>query len=229
MFERDVQATLDDYLAGKISEAEFLANSRPWPRYERDYRPLVVLARARGWAVRAANVPRPIASLVSKKGLGAIDSLPDGSKGWVAKNFVCAHDAYFDRFAHAMTGHSGGGDPAPAADPAEMLATTNRFYEAQCVKDETMAESIANVFGRGVPGFSAPADPEPIVVHITGSFHSDYRQGTVDRTLRRRPDLRCIVITSVPSAHPAAEPISDAGARADYVIFTKKIGDATGK
>src|ERR1035437_8259771 len=46
MFERDVQPSLDDYLAGRSTEGDFLARSRPWPRYRADYRPLVEFARA---------------------------------------------------------------------------------------------------------------------------------------------------------------------------------------
>ena len=41
MFERDAQPSLDDYLAGRMSEPEFLKVSRPWPNYATDYRPLV--------------------------------------------------------------------------------------------------------------------------------------------------------------------------------------------
>ena len=48
MFERDVQGVLDDYLAGRITEADFLARSRPWPRYATHYRGLVDLAKSRG-------------------------------------------------------------------------------------------------------------------------------------------------------------------------------------
>src|SRR3954471_18599118 len=36
MFERDVQPALDRYLAGTISEEEFLKDARPWPRYATD-------------------------------------------------------------------------------------------------------------------------------------------------------------------------------------------------
>jgi uncharacterized iron-regulated protein len=64
MFERDVQPNVDAYLAGTISDSAFQAMSRPWPRYTSDYRPLVEYARARGWRVVAANVPRrwPVSS-----------------------------------------------------------------------------------------------------------------------------------------------------------------------
>ena len=85
MFERDVQPMLDDYLAGRMSEADFLAKSRPWDRYATDYRALVMLARARGWPVIASNVPRPIASAVSRKGLAALDTLPPTSRAWAAR------------------------------------------------------------------------------------------------------------------------------------------------
>lgn len=69
MFERDVQGRLDQLRAGTLPEAEFLASSRPWPRYATDYKPLVDLALERKWPVIAANIPRPIASEISKAGL----------------------------------------------------------------------------------------------------------------------------------------------------------------
>ena len=63
MFEKDVQASLDAYLAGRMTEMEFLKVSRPWPNYERDYRHLVEFAKKKGLPVLAANVPRRAASL----------------------------------------------------------------------------------------------------------------------------------------------------------------------
>src|ERR1019366_2908440 len=62
MFERDVQAPLDSYLAGRSTEGDFLATSRPWPRYAADYRPLVEFARAWKLPVVASDVPRRLAS-----------------------------------------------------------------------------------------------------------------------------------------------------------------------
>ncbi len=75
MFERDVQPVVDEYLAGAIGHEEFLARSRPWSAYMTDYHPLVELAKARGWPVVAANVPRPLASAVGRVGLAALDTL----------------------------------------------------------------------------------------------------------------------------------------------------------
>src|SRR5512136_710582 len=64
MFERDVQDILDAYLKGGISEDQFLEQSRPWPNYQDDYRPLIELAKTRGIPVIAANVPRRAAAAV---------------------------------------------------------------------------------------------------------------------------------------------------------------------
>ena len=47
MFDRDVQDPLEHFLMGHLSEAEFLAAARPWPRYATDYKPLMDFAGAR--------------------------------------------------------------------------------------------------------------------------------------------------------------------------------------
>jgi uncharacterized iron-regulated protein len=214
MFERDVQPMLDDYLAGRMSETEFLAKARPWDRYVTDYRPLVVLARARGWPVIASNIPRPIASAVSRQGLAVLDTLPAAPRSWVARDISCPHDAYYARFAEEMKGHSAGGGPPTASDPAQMQAMTDRFYEAQCVKDETMGESIARALAR--------AGDDAIVVHVDGAFHSDFREGTVARTLRRSPTIHSLVITAIPTSDPSNASIDDNVRRADYLIFTRR-------
>ncbi|MES2179418.1 MAG: ChaN family lipoprotein [Gemmatimonadota bacterium] len=214
MFERDVQSMVDSYLAGRMSEAEFLAASRPWPQYATDYRPLVVLARARGWPVIAANVPRSIASAVSRKGLSALDTMPAATRAHAAKELACPHDRYYDLFAEQMKGHSAGGVAASASSDTATTAMTDRFYEAQCVKDETMGESIANALVAGGAG--------AIVVHFDGAFHSDYALGTAERARRRAPAAKSIVITAVPVADVATAAPGEQGRRADYLIFTKK-------
>jgi uncharacterized iron-regulated protein len=203
MFERDVQPVLDDYLAGRMSEADFLAKSRPWDRYATDYRPLVVLARARGWPVVAANVPRPIASAVGRKGLAALDSLPPASRAHAARDNNCLHDRYYDLFVEQMQGHT-----------MPDTGMVGRFYAAQCVKDETMGESVANALAR--------AGGDAIVVHFDGSFHSDNGLGTVARALRRAPNAKHVIITAVPVADPVSAKTAEYAQRADFVIFTQK-------
>src|SRR6185503_19569543 len=75
MFERDVQASLDQYAAGTMTEEQFLKEARPWPRYATDYRPIVEYAKANKLPVVASNVPRRVAAEVGKAGLSAVASL----------------------------------------------------------------------------------------------------------------------------------------------------------
>jgi uncharacterized iron-regulated protein len=213
MFERDVQRVIDDYLAGRLSEADFLARSRPWDRYATDYRRLVELAKERRWPVVAANVPRPLASAIGRKGLAALDTLTPSERTVAARENVCPRDDYHARFLESMQSHSTGA-PAAGASMALPPAMAERFYLAQCVKDETMAESIVNA------RLAAPRGA--IVLHYDGAFHSDYAQGTVARVKRRQPGWVLAVVTALPVADPAAMPIAPQSGKADLVIFTRR-------
>ena len=209
MFERDVQGTLDTYLSGSSAEDEFLKISRPWPRYGSDYRPLLEFARAHHWPVVAANVPRRIAADVAKAGKPAVDALSTGDRPLAAADLQCPHDAYFDRFAEQMGGHQGS-----SGSQASVDASTERYYLAQCIKDETMAESIAAAFGKldGKPG---------VVVHITGSFHSDYGEGTAERVRRRLAGRRVATVSMIPvESLDALAPAAADMKRADYLVYT---------
>lgn len=212
MFERDVQAALDEYLADRITEEEFLKQSRPWPRYQTDYRPLVEFAKARGWTVVAGNVPRPMATAISKTGLGHLQSLPPEQRAHAARDLQCPFDDYFDRFDETMSAHPMPGDENRSA--AERRETTERYYYAQCLKDETMAESIAAAYTR-------VADARPLVIHFNGAFHSDFGHGAASRTARRLRAARVKVVTLVPVPDlDRIKPTRDDRRRADYLVFT---------
>lgn len=204
MFERDTQGGLDTYLSGGIAEDEFLKSSRPWPRYATDYRILVEMAKANGWPMIAANVPRRYASSVAKTGLTALDTLSPTERSWVAADLRCPRDAYFDRFAASMSGHEGAGD-------AQQM-TTERYYFSQCVKDETMAEAIATGFDQY---------NRKLVVHVNGAFHSDFGQGTAERVRRRLNGRRVAVVSVLPVKDlDALAPAGEDLARADYLVYT---------
>ena len=210
MFERDTQASLDAYLAGTLEEAAFLENSRPWAKYQTDYRPLVEIARERKWPVIASNVPRPLASGVAKTGLASLQALGAGQRPWLTADLQCPKDAYFDRFAQTMSGHPAGEGPEAAAKQSAMV---ERYYFAQCLKDEVMGESIARV-AKG-PGEG------PLLVHYNGAFHSDFAQGAAERAKRRLPGSRIAVISMLPV--PSLDGLAPAGddlKRADYLVYT---------
>jgi uncharacterized iron-regulated protein len=210
MFERDVQSSLDAYLAGTMDEQTFLKGSRPWPRYATDYRELVEMARARNWRVIASNVPRRLAADVSKGGQTTLTKLTFEEPGLVAHAVQCPLDKYYERFAETMGAH-----PGPGADQKseeEKRATTERYYLAQCLKDETMAESIASAFElqSGRPG---------TIVHYNGSFHTDFGTGV----RRRLPGRRVAIVSMMPvedidTITPDAEDLQ----RAEYLVYTVK-------
>jgi uncharacterized iron-regulated protein len=214
MFERDVQPVLDDYLAGRINETDFLARSRPWDRYTTDYRRLIELAKKNHWPVVAANVPRPLASAIGRKGLAALDTLSVTERRTAARERDCPRDDYHARFMESMQSHSAGGASGPQASDSLPTAVAERFYLAQCIKDETMAESIVDARLAG--------SRNAIVVHYDGAFHSDYAQGTVARVKRRQPGWDLVVISAVPVADPEVPPIATQSGKADFVIFTRR-------
>lgn len=219
MFERDVQPLLDGYLNGTHPEDSLLAGGRPWPRYRTDYRDLVELARARGWPVIAANIPRPMAAAVSRAGLGFLDTLSADRRVFAAAELACpvGRDPYFTRFLATMDGmptnHGGPGGPE---DPAARQQALVRIYQAQCAKDETMAESIA-----------AAWRPGTLVIHMNGAFHSDFHLGTVNRAGRRLPKgARIRVITAVPVTDLDAVDRTSDRKRADWLIYV--LGSGSG-
>jgi len=213
MFERDVQEPLEHFLMGHMPEDEFLKVSRPWPRYATDYKPLVDFAVSKEWPVVAANVPRSIASEVAKGGLEALQQKSADDRKLFAAELKCpVGDDYFKRFAEAMGSH-----PAPGASADEARRTTERYYFSQCVKDETMAESIAQAFTAGRAGGKPPT-----LVHFNGAFHSDYRQGTAERVARRLKDARIVVVSIKPVGDLDQLKPGDDKKLGDFVVYTVK-------
>lgn len=211
MFERDVQPLLDDYLTGRTNEKDFLAGSRPWDRYATDYRPVLEHARLNRWPVIAANIPRPIASSIARNGLAHLDTIARTQRAFAAQENQCAFSGdYYQKFVEVMGG--GAQHAATPGDSAAARATLNRYYEAQCVKDEAMGESIIRAWERSGKG--------TILLHVNGAFHSDYRLGTVERVVRRKSDAKIVVITGVPVPDPVKGNPAEHADKADYLIFT---------
>lgn len=200
MFEQDVQAVLDDYLQGRISEEVFLARSRPWPNYRTDYRPLIAYAKANGIPVIAANVPRRLAARVAKEGEGVLASLAPEDRRWVPERLECPAGRLWERFNETMRDH-----------PRVGEAGLRRMYHAQCLKDAAMAEAIA----RALP----PDAVSPLLIHINGAFHSDEGLGVPAHLARIRPDLSQAVVTIRPVQSPSEATPS---ASADLVFYVSR-------
>ena len=191
MFEADNQTKLNDFLAGSLSEEDFLATSRPWPNYKTDYAPLVNFAKKNNMPIVAANVPRFLAAYVAKNN-ASTEGIAEQYLQWLPKHTYAPEGAYKDKFYAQMSSPA-----APMKMPPQRLAAV---YAAQCLKDDKMAESIAAF---------ADAYQNMQILHINGCFHSDAHLGTAQKLEALRPELKVAVITPLERKQKGEKPAGD--------------------
>ena len=105
--------------------------------------------------------------------------------------------------------------PVSGAAKEGETPDVERLYLAQCLRDETMGESIAQVLTAGAGG-----GKRPLVISINGAFHSDFGDGLVDRVRRRLPDKRLLVLSLQPAGGlDSIAPGADERKRADYLVY----------
>ncbi len=177
---RDKQDVLDEYLNGQIGEQYFMQQSKAWPNYESDYRPLIEFAKRSGMDVIAANAPKKIVRCIGREGVDYLNKLNSNDRSYVAKNINTGDSLYKEKFMASM--HHG--------KPEQ----TEKQYAAQITWDETMAESIVNYLAK---------NQGTRVVHIAGKFHTEDGLGTAASILNRNPNLNVVIIT------PTSEVTSD--------------------
>lgn len=203
MFERDVQDQLDSYLAGEISEAQFLATSRPWSNYVTGYRPLIEWAREEGVPVVAANLPSPLRRKLMFGGKEALDALTLEERRGIATEILPATDRYWQRFDSAVRGH--GHIAQPGSD---------RRFSTQNLWDNTMGESVAHALDE---------HPGALIIHYAGAFHTLERDGTARQFLLRRPSAGIKTVHIVPTSDLVnAQPEVD-DERADFIVAAEAL------
>ncbi|MEW6745242.1 MAG: ChaN family lipoprotein [Planctomycetota bacterium] len=206
MFERDVQGVLDDYLAGKIPEAQFLTASRPWSNYASDYRPLIEAAKHHGLPVVASNTPRDARRRIAMGGKDAYQEILSQNTGFLPPVLYPNSEEYWERMARSVRGHAimiMGGSP------------DQRLTSGQSVWDNTMGFSCAEALEKY---------PDSLVLHVNGGFHSGHRLGTVEQLLARRPETLVATVqisTSSDLSLATVDPERDHD-YADYVVFTEE-------
>jgi len=177
MFERDVQDILDAYLKKKISERKFLKQSRPWPNYLEDYRPLIEFAKKKGLPVIAANVPRRAAAAVSMANKISPDALGE-DRVYLPKIVYLKSKEYFKRFVSSM-------EKMPHFTPMKGMKVDG-LYKAQVLKDAVMAASVEPFLDRRI-------------LFCCGHFHSDYHLGIPYQLQKNHPKLKVAVIAMASS------------------------------
>lgn len=181
MFERDVQSVMNDYLAGRITEDEFLAASRPWPQYETAYRPLVEFAKGHHIPVLAGNIPRRMAAAYVKS--KTLDTVADQDIQYLPNVHRAGSAAYREKFAAVMQGMNTAADGMKI--PPQMVQP---MFMAQCLKDDAMAESIAQY---------RQQHPQAVVYHVVGNFHSAGHLGMAEKLAWLQPQTHIAVIDTV--------------------------------
>jgi len=208
MFERDVQAELDAYLAGAIDEPTFLSRVRPWGNYSTAYRPLIERAKASAGTVLASNFPHPVRMRLGMQSRSAFDALRKESEGQVPAELYPNSKLYWRRVDNAVRGHAG---------MAGGIQDENaRLLSIQSLWDNSMGETCAVALDK---------HPGKAVLHVNGGFHSAYWDGTVHQLRRRKPDAKIKTVSIIPVANPTTAEL-DGLPLADYVVFAEaRAGD----
>ncbi|SHJ08054.1 Uncharacterized iron-regulated protein [Hymenobacter daecheongensis DSM 21074] len=176
MFERDVQPLVDQYTTGELAAPAFEAQSRPWPNYATDYKPLLELARQQKFRVVGTNVPRRYAALVAKGSLAALDTLAAPAKAWLAPLPLTVD---YDLPGYRNMARMFGSDATHAASVRQII-------QAQALKDATMAHFLNQARPAG-----------HLLLHLNGSYHSDNHDGILDYLRQVNPSLKVLTISVV--------------------------------
>jgi len=173
MFPRRVQPVLDRWVAGKLSEAEFLEQTewhKVWRYDPALYMPLFHFARMNRIPMVALNVDRSFTSAVRH---GGWDAVPDDQREGVSRP-APASPGYLEELAEVYRAHS---SPPSGAEhdkkehdkPSTPDDTGFRhFSEGQLTWDRAMAEALNGALRQ---------PNTPLVVGIMGAGHIMHRYG----------------------------------------------------
>ena len=193
IFEREDQLNLDEWFSGQITESNFEAEANLWKNYNTDYRPVLRYAKEKGLRFIATNVPRKYASLVSKAGLGALDSLSPQAKNYFAELPI--------EVDMSMPGYVAMKDMMHGAP-----GNSEFMIQAQALKDATMAESLFEPIRGGKQ-----------IYHINGSYHTKDGEGILWYLKREFPALKILDIHMV--TQDQLDKLDDENAKAGEIIL----------
>lgn len=172
-FERDDQLNIEEWLAGKMTDKTFEAETKLWNNYLTDYKPLMLFAKKNRIPFIGSNIPRKYAALVSRQGLAALDSLSEEAKRYIAPLPI--------EVDKSLPGYVGMKDMMHGSG-----MNTDFMVEAQAVKDATMAYSLFDSLGKG-----------KVILHINGSYHSNNYEGIIWYLKQTYPDTKIMTINTV--------------------------------
>jgi len=187
MFPHSAQKVLDQWVAGELSEEQLLTRTQwrtVWGHDAGLYLPIFHFARMHRLRLIALNVERTLSRKVGEQGWAAIP--PQEREG--VSDPAPAPSAYTDMLYESFRQH--GRTARKRDDPAFM-----HFVDSMLLWDRTMAQGIAEVFGR---------EPGTIVVGLMGLGHLQNRDG-VPRQLGDLGIKDAAVLLPWDSIQPCAE------------------------
>lgn len=176
MFETDNQLILNEYLSGRIKEANFEAEAKLWPNYKSDYKVLINFAKKNKLNFIATNVPRRYASLVNRSGFEALDSLSIEAKT-LFSTLPIKYNAELGCYKNLLKS---------AAMGKDTTHVNINLPKAQALKDATMVNSILKNYKKN-----------QLFIHYNGTYHSEDFESMVWYLKEMNPKLKIITIASV--------------------------------
>jgi uncharacterized iron-regulated protein len=156
-----------------MTDKTFETESKLWNNYMLDYKPLLLYAKKNNIPFIGSNIPRKYASLVSRQGLAALDSLSEEAKRYIAPLPI--------EVDKTLPGYVGMKDMMHGSG-----MNVDFMVEAQAVKDATMAYSLFDHLNKGKQ-----------ILHINGSYHSNNYEGILWYLKKHNPNTRLLTINTV--------------------------------
>ena len=203
MFPRRAQPVLDRWVAGKLTEKQFLEQSewdKIWNLPAELYMPLFQFARINRIPMVALNVDQKLSKAIAEKGWDAVPEIEREGVGRAAPPSGAYRDLLFE--IHRQHVSAGGKDSVKSR---KSDSTFLHFVESQTTWDRAMAEALAR---------QRAASDKPLVVGIMGSAHIRFGYGVPHQ-------LRALGIKDVGTllALPADEDCADLGAGLADAVF----------
>ena len=165
MFNDDQQGALNQWVAGELSEKEFLRESHWFENWGSDfelYRELLEFSRDQNIPVIGLNVPKALGRKVS---MTPMDKLDDETREQLPE--MDMSDPYQRAMIEKIFGDHAAGAPM-----------VESFFRRQTLWDESMAASVADYMQE---------HPDHHMVIIAGGWHVNYGFGIPRRVHRRLP------------------------------------------
>lgn len=170
MFQRPYQDVLDQYLAGKITEAQLLEESQYQQRWRFSweyYAPILRFAKENRLPVLALNTPTEVTRKVAKQGLASLT--PDERQYIPPLDEIRTDNLEYRQMLQTAFKEHQQASNGSSED-------FERFFTAQVLWDETMADRIAQFL-------TVHSDYQVVV--LAGQAHIIYGYGIPSRVARR--------------------------------------------